>query len=139
MSLFGDLPLEDVTIVNAIDGRGSGSIEVLDPNDEQVLDERFDAEGGAVLPPDGDVDDDQTSRYEAVLTTSGTYTISIELDEESEIESTPELDTEVVIDDSDAEHIMIAIGAEETAEPIAITVIENLEDITDWDSCVVGC
>lgn len=133
------IPLADVVVINALDGRGSGSIEVTDSANERVLDDRFDPDGGAELPPDGDVDDDQAAQYEDVLTTSGTYTVSVELDEESKIDGTPAVDAEIDVTSPDEEHVMVAVGGEETAEPIAIAVIKTINDITDWDSCAKGC
>ncbi|MDS0255775.1 hypothetical protein [Haloarcula argentinensis] len=137
----GSLPigLEDITIVNALDGRCIGSIEVINPDSERVLNKQFDAEGGADLPPNGDIDEKHVAQYNDVLSTSGTYTVSVAIDEESKVEGTPELNADISVSKPDKENLMIAIGGEEPAEPIAIAVVEKIGDLSDWNSCAAGC
>lgn len=118
--------LEDVNLFNETDRRLTGSITVTDPEGATVLDEMFSAEPAS----DDEVDEDAGASYADVLTVAGSYTVSVELDEPVEDETTAEATVE--IDDSDEEHIIIVFGADDLDAAIGVLVIEEFTDIGEY-------
>ena len=118
--------LEDVNLFNETDRRLTGSITVTDPDESTVLDESFAAESAA----DDEVDEDAGASYADVLTVAGSYTVSVELDEPVDGETTA--DATVDIEAPDDEHIIIVVGADDLDAAIGILVIEEFTDIGEY-------
>ena len=118
--------LEDVNLFNETDRRLTGSITVTDPEGSTVLDEMFSAEPAS----DDEVDEDAGASYADVLTVAGSYTVSVELDEPVEDETTAEATVE--IEDPNEEHIIIVFGADDLDAAIGVLVIEEFTDIGEY-------
>lgn len=122
--------LADVNVLNATDHRIAGSIEVLDPGGDLVLDEGFD-----LLPSDDDGTaalgdgEDSSAAYEDVLTRAGTYTVSVELAEGGEIDGETSGEDTLDVTDVDDEHVAVALGVPEAAAPIEMAVVEEFLDL----------
>ena len=118
--------LEDVNLFNETDRRLTGSITVIDPDESTVLEESFVAESA----PDDEVDEDAGASYADVLTVAGSYSVSIELDEPVDGETTAT--ATVDIDDPDEEHVIIVFGADDLDDAIGVFVIEEFTDIGEY-------
>lgn len=138
---LGGMFLEDVNVFNGTDRELTGSIEVLDPNGDVVLDETFelpagdDGDDGDDAGDDGDpeeeIDEESLGLYEDVLTDPGEYTVSVALDEAVGGES--EAIEDVEVSDPEEEHVMVFVGGEDADDSISIAVIEEFSDLGEYD------
>lgn len=138
--LLAGMILEDVNVFNGTDRELSGSIEVLDPNGDVVLEETFDLpagndddgdEGGNESDDGGEPDEESMGIYGDVLTDSGEYTVAIELEETVGGETGA---TETVeVSDPEEEHVMVFLGADDADESILIAVVESFSDLEEYD------
>lgn len=133
---LGGMFLEDVNVFNGTDRELSGSIEVLDPNGDVVLEESFDLPSSEGDGEDGGNESDGGDQesmgiYEDVLTDSGEYTVSIELDREVGGESGATETVEVA--NPDEEHVTVFVGADEAGDSIVVAVIEEFSDLEEYD------
>lgn len=127
---LGGVFLKDVNVFNGTDSRLAGSIQVLDPNGDVVLEESFDIPSGEDSD-DEEADEESMGIYEDVLTDAGEYTVSIELDDEVGGES--ETTETVEVTDPEEEHVMVFLGADEAADSIVIAVIDEFSDLEEYD------
>ena len=121
--------LKDVNVLNGTDKEQSGSVTVVDPNDETQLSESF-----TVAPSDNDEEEDtdepsSTPAYGDVFTESGEYTVTVELD--SAINETSSREATVTVDNTDDQHIIVGLGADDAPSPIEILVIDEFSDLAD--------
>ena len=105
------------------------SVEVAGPDGSLVLEDRFD-----LVPDDDDAGEDAQATYDGVLTDSGEYTVTIELDNGDE----GALDDQVIEDsvevaEPDDEHVIVFFGPAETDDAVAMTVVEKLSDLEERD------
>lgn len=132
---LGGMFLEDVNVFNGTDQKLSGSIDVLDPNGDIVLEEDFDLPSSEGEDGDGneseEADEESIGIYEDVLTDSGEYTVSIELDREIGGESGATETVEVA--DPEEEHVMVFVGADDSGDSIVVAVIEEFSDLEEYD------
>lgn len=121
------LALEDVNLFNETDQQVTGSIIITDPEDSTVLDELF------MIEPDDDdedeIDEDSGATYSDVLTVTGSYTVTIELDDT--VDGVTATEASVMVDDPAEEHIIVVFGADDLEEEIGVLVIEEFTDIGD--------
>ncbi len=139
MNSLGSLVLDDVNLFNETNEVRAGSIQVTDPNDEPVLDEQFelaasDEEDDAGSEGTDDPDENGDTTYGDVLTDAGAYTITLDLDEDSEINGVGSAERSVDVTAPADEHIVVGLGVGSSENPIEITVIEELSDLEDAES-----
>jgi hypothetical protein len=139
MNSLGSLVLDDVNLFNETNEVRAGSIQVTDPNDEPVLDEQFelaasDEEDDAGSEGTDDPDENGDNTYGDVLTDAGAYTITLDLDEDSEINGVGSAERSVDVTAPADEHIVVGLGVGSSENPIEITVIEELSDLEDAES-----
>ena len=119
--------LENVTVFKTTDREVTGSVGVLDGGDRR-LDESFalapsDAEGN------GGDDNPNLATYGDVWSSTGEYTVSIDLDRERDAESTA---TETVsIEKPDEEMLLVALGADGSDDPIEFRLGEDFSDTVE--------
>ena len=121
---------KDVNVVNNANKPVSGAITVTDPNDETVLEETFDLvtkdETDTETPQTGTETESAAVRYGDVFTTTGDYTVSITLDEDSAVQGVREAEETVEVPDTDNTNVIVALGeTEESSEPINVAVIDT--------------
>ena len=121
--------LKEVNVLNGTDQEQSGNVTVVDPNDETQLSESF-----TVAPSDNDEEEDtdepsSTPAYGDVFTESGEYTVTVELD--SAINETSSREATVTVDNTDDQHIIVGLGADDAPSPIEILVIDEFSDLAD--------
>ena len=120
---------EDVMLGNNTDQQVRGSVTVTNSDGEVLLDEQFE------LEPFEDGDNDATE-YEDVLQQPGTYSVSVELDDDYAVDGTAQGQQDVNVSDAEEEGILVVFGSDNTDEPIAIDSIEEMSEIDeylDWD------
>lgn len=76
---LGEMALKDVNIFSGADRSVSGTIELVDPNGEVVLEETFDLQQQSDSSENQE-NNDGTARYGDVWTDAGDYEASVELD-----------------------------------------------------------
>jgi len=134
---IGDMLLEDVNVFNGTERELTGSIEVVDPAGDTVLEETFAVEPDEDDDTDEDHDDDGPSEddssvvYADVFTEPGAYTVSVTLDEDSAIDDVTDVDQTVDVTDTDDEHIAVLLGSDVPSEPVMIVVIETFSDLAE--------
>lgn len=77
---LAEMALKEVNIFNGAERSVSGTIEIVDPNDEVVLGETFDLKSESDSSEDADTNDG-VAQYGDVWTDTGDYEVSIELEE----------------------------------------------------------
>lgn len=125
----GSSDIGETTVVNQTTARIAGSISVSGPDGETVLDETFDlrpAQSGAndTTTPGGDTGTLMTT-YEGVLVGTGTYAVSVRLDEGFAVNGVREAETDAEVADTDEEGIVVLLGAIDGSDPISIRVAEE--------------
>lgn len=122
--------LGEVTVINETDARVGGSVTVTDPNDETVLDETFDLRPSSGTPAETDRESVGAARYNDVFTDAGSYTVAVELDEDSAIDGVREATETVSITDPDGDKLLVGLGPDDGGA-IEMGV---LDDGTDTES-----
>lgn len=121
LNAIGDRLFEDVNVLNQLGREVSGSVEVVDPSGEAVLDKTFDA-------PSTETDgESNTVTYADVWTDPGEYEITVEL-ADVELEGTSQASETISITDTEAEMVAASIGSGVEDEPIAIVAGESFSD-----------
>jgi hypothetical protein len=100
----------------------SGSIEVVDPEGETVLDTSFD------VPSTESDGESNIVAYADVWTTAGEYRVDLEL-EDTVIAGTSQLNQRFSISSTEEELVAISIGSSGEREPIALRVGESFSDL----------
>jgi len=121
VDFVGNQVLEDVNVLNQLNREVSGSVEVVGPGGDTVLDETFDA------PSREAEGESNVVAYDNVWKGTGEYQINVELTD-IEIEGVSQVNEAVTIENTDEEMVAVAIGSGEEDEPIAVRVGESLSD-----------
>ena len=121
--------LDDINLFNATDRTLSGEITVTDPDGSTALMESFEVEPEE--EDDEDADGDSGAVFEDVISDPGAYRVTIELDEDSIIDGEAEAERAVSVTDTEEEHIIVVLGAEETDTPVDAFVIEEFSEMQD--------
>ncbi|WP_411797844.1 hypothetical protein [Halonotius sp. F2-221B] len=129
MNAIAGAILEDVNVLNGTDQERSGTVTVVDPNGDTQLEESF-----TVAPSDSDDEEDtdgpsSTPAYGDVFTDAGEYTVTVELD--SAINETSSREATVTVDNTEEQHIIVALGGDGAPSPIEILVIDEFSDLAD--------
>ena len=77
---LADMALQEVNVFNGADESVSGTIEVVDSDDETVLEETFDLEASSE-DDESDENTEATAQYDDVWTGTGDYEVTVALDE----------------------------------------------------------
>ena len=119
--------LEDVNVLNGTDQERSGTVTVVGPGGDTQLEESF-----TVAPSESDDEDGESSStptYGDVFTESGEYTVTVEL--ESAINETSSREATVTVNDTENQHIIVGLGADDAPTPIEVLVIDEFSDLAD--------
>ena len=122
---IADQVLEDVNIFNELPRAIGGSVDVRGPAGDTALAETFD------LPSADSDEESNLVAYDDVWGTPGAYEVTVDLD--TTVEGTSRASATVSIDDTESEMVGVALGSDETDEPIAIRVGESLSAFTRSD------
>ena len=132
---FEDFVLDDVIVFNETGDARSGEIMIENADGEAIIDDPlvFDFDGVE------DEDEDESGEiFEDVWEEDGEYTITVTLDEGSELNDTSEVEKEIELTDIEEEHLAILLfdqdtveGEEEVDSVVETLVIESLVDIGD--------
>ncbi|WP_394740175.1 hypothetical protein [Natronococcus roseus] len=140
VDFLAGLVLEDVNVLNGGEQGLAGSVEVTGPDGSLVLEDRFD-----LAPGGDDAGEDAQATYDDVLTDSGEYAVTLELDDEDGDkdalgddgdEDTLDdrvLEDSVEVAEPDDEHVIVFFGADETDDAVAMTAIEKLSELEERD------
>lgn len=133
LDFLGGLVLGDVNVINDTDQPRAGSILVTDADGETVLEESFDLEPSS-SNDDGDQSetnepDSSGGMYDDVLTGSGEYTVSVEMESGDEIGGKASAEGTVEVTDPENEHVVVGLGVGDSGERIEFVVIEELSDL----------
>lgn len=122
---LADRALGDVTVFNETDGTVRGTIAVIEYWRESAggaaLEKSFDLGSSA----DDDGDGESTRSYDDVWNESGTYEVTVELDDGVDVRGDSEASTTVTVEDPDEVMLAVVLGAEEFEAGIAFTVGED--------------
>lgn len=118
---IGDRVLEEVNILNQLNRAVGGSIEVISPSGDTVLDETFE------VPSEEADGESNIVAYEDVWAGTGQYQIRIELPD-TEIDGVSRANETVRIENTEEEMVAVALGSTNDDEPIAVRVGESLSD-----------
>lgn len=119
---IGNRVFEQVNLLNQLNQEVSGSIEVVDPDDETVLDTTFD------VPSTESDGESNIVAYADVWTTTGEYQVDLEL-ADTVIAGTSQLNQRFSITSTEEELVAISIGSGDENEPIALRVGESFSDL----------
>ena len=122
LDAVGNQVFEEVNLLNQLDHEVTGSIEIVDPDGETVLDTSFD------VPSTESGGDSNIVAYADVWTTTGEYQVDLEL-ADTEIAGTSQLNQRFSITSTKEELVAISIGSSDEGEPIALRVGESFSDL----------
>lgn len=134
-----DFVLSDVHIFNQTDDQRSGEIMIEDSDGEAVIDDPLTFD----LKEEDDDSDDENGEafgevYDDIWEEDGEYTVTVTLDEESAINDTDEVETEIELSDIEEEHLMIYLFNQETVDEedqidsvVEMIVVEGFADVDD--------
>ena len=122
INAIGNRVFEEVNLLNQLNQEVSGSIEVVDPEGETVLDTSFD------VPSTESDGDSNIVAYADVWTTTGKYQVNLEL-ADTVIAGTSQLNQRFSITSTEEEIVAISIGSSDEGEPIALRVGESFSDL----------
>lgn len=122
LDAVGNRIFEQVNLFNQLNQEVSGSIEVVDPDGETVLDTSFD------VPSTESDSESNIVAYADVWTTTGEYHVDLEL-ADTVIAGTSGLNQQFSITSIEEEIVAISIGSSEESEPIALRVGESFSDL----------
>ncbi|QAU14121.1 hypothetical protein EKH57_16275 [Halorubrum sp. BOL3-1] len=122
LDAVGNQVFEEVNLLNQLNHEVTGSIEIVDPDGETVLDTSFD------VPSTESDGDSNIVAYADVWTTTGEYQVDLEL-ADTEISGTSQLNQRFSITSTEEELVAISIGSSDESEPIALRVGESFSDL----------
>jgi len=122
LDAVGNQIFEQVNLLNQLNHEVSGSIKIVDPDGETVLDTSFD------VPSTESGGDSNIVAYADVWTTTGQYQVELEL-ADTEIAGTSRLERPFSITNVEEELVAISIGSSDESEPIALRVGESFSDL----------
>jgi len=118
VDFVGDRVLEDVNILNQLNREVSGSLEVIGPAGDTLLDTTFTA------PSTESEDEGNIVAYADVWTDPGSYEVSFVL-ADIELEGVSRASSEISVDDTEEDMLAVSIGSGDENEPIAFRVAES--------------
>jgi small nuclear ribonucleoprotein (snRNP)-like protein len=118
---IGDQVLEKVNIMNQLNRAVSGSVEVVSPAGNTVLNDTFE------VPSEESNDESNIVAYGDIWKDTGRYQISIKLPD-TEIDGVGQVNETVLIENTEAERVAVVLGSTVENEPIAVRVGESLSD-----------
>lgn len=121
LNAIGDRVFEQVNILNQLNQEVSGSIEIIDPAGETVLDTSFD------VPSTESGGNSNIVAYTDVWTSTGNYQIDLELTD-TQVGGVSQISQQVQISNTEEEMIAVSIGSGDESEPIAVRVGESFSD-----------
>jgi hypothetical protein len=122
LDAIGNQVFEEVNLLNQLNQAVSGSVEIVDPDGETVLDTSFD------VPSTESGGESNIVAYADVWTTTGEYQVDLELSD-TEIAGTSRLNQRFSITNTEEEIVAISIGSTDETEPIALRVGESFSDL----------
>lgn len=114
---LADKVLEEVNILVEENLEASGTVTVVDPEGETRLDEEFSA----------GVDGESDPTYKDIWTTTGSYEVTVQLDEP--LSGTEEKSGTVSIGDTDNDRLFILLGNTELDQAITFRVGKEVTDV----------
>jgi hypothetical protein len=121
VDFLGSQVLREVNILNQLDKDVSGSVQVISPAGDTVLDATFE------VPAKESDGKSNVRAYGDVWRDSGEYRISVKL-AEREINGVSRANKTVLIENTDQEMVAVSLGSGEEDEPIAVRAGESLSD-----------
>lgn len=122
-----DAVVGEVNLFNLSEDRLAGSVDLVDPEGTTILDETVD-----LAPGSGDKDGEPSILYEDVLTTAGTYELTLQLDATGPSDRSTVATTEQLqIADPDPEKIVVFFSEKWTEEFLTIRAIEDFAELED--------
>jgi hypothetical protein len=125
----GEALLEEVNIFNETDQQVSGTIEVIGPAGDTVLDEAFELVPGEAAAADDDEKNAATT-YEDLWTEAGSYEVSIEL-ANTDIAGTRRAKKTVTIADTQEDMLGITLGPGAGNRAFLLRAGDDPADISD--------
>ena len=122
LDAIGNQVFEEVNLLNQLNQAVSGSVEIVDPDGETVLDTSFD------VPSTESGGESNIVAYADVWTTTGEYQVDLKLSD-AEIAGTSRLNQRFSITNTEEEIVAISIGSTDETEPIALRVGESFSDL----------
>ena len=122
LDAIGNQVFEEVNLLNQLNQAVSGSVEIVDPDGETVLDTSFD------VPSTESGGESNIVAYADVWTTTGEYQVDLKLSD-TEIAGTSRLNQRFSITNTEEEIVAISIGSTDETEPIALRVGESFSDL----------
>ncbi len=113
--------LEEVNVLNQLNRDVSGTVRVIDPAGDTVLDESFE------VPSTESSGESNVIAYDGVWENTGEYTVSVEFTD-IELEGVSGAERTVRIDDVGEDMVGVIVGSGIESEPIAIRVGESLSE-----------
>lgn len=121
---IADAILDEVNVFNETNRRLAGAIDIEAPDGTNALSETFDLAANT----DDDSDSDTTATYGDVWGSTGTYEVTVELADGTDVRGQSRANEAVDIENTDEQMLAVALGAEETESGIYITVGKELSD-----------
>ncbi len=135
-NLLAEFILDDVNLLNETDRVLTGSITVVGPDSETLLDDEFRLE-----PADEDADateDESQAVFGDLFEAPGEHRFEVALDG-AEVDGESHAELVGTISDPEEEHAVVIVGAGELEEPFELFVIEEFTDLGDHiDASVDG-
>ena len=119
----------EVNVFNTLDRRVTGSLALVGPDGEPLLDERLDLAPGSG-GGSGNEKREPAAIYEDVLDAAGTYRLDLAVEP---TETTPRRATTgtLRVTDPGDEKVVVLIGRELTEQLLTVTVVEDFADLED--------
>lgn len=121
---IADALLDEVNVFNETNRRLAGSIDIEAPDGTSALSKTFEVRANT----DDDLDSDTTTTYGHVWKSTGTYEVTVELVDGTEVRGQSYADQAVDIENMDEQMLAVALGREDTESGIHITVGKELSD-----------
>jgi hypothetical protein len=121
LDFVGEQVLEEVNVLNQLNREVSGSIEIIGPSGDSLLDTTFTA------PSTESGGDSNVVAYSDVWTDTGSYEVSVVLTD-IELEGVSQVSSEIAIEDTEQEMLAIVVGSGNEREPIAFRVGESFSE-----------
>lgn len=122
LDAVGNQVFEQVNLLNQLNHEVSGSMTIVDPSGETVLDTAFD------VPSTESGGESNIVAFANVWTSTGEYQVDLEL-ADTEIAGTSQLSQPFSITNTEEEIVAISIGSSDEAEPIALRVGDSFSDL----------
>ena len=119
----------EVNVFNTLDRRVTGSLVLVGPDGEPLLDERLDLAPGSGSGS-GNKEREPAAIYEDILHSAGTYRLDLAVEP---TETTPRRATTgtLRVTDPGDEKVVVLIGRELTEQLLTVSVVEDFADLED--------